>query len=140
MTDTTDSTLPEDSPLDARIHDELVVDVPDDVELVDAIGGTVEIVRQSWKLRLTDALEQRTLQDRVFTYLLAAYAANIVSQGERPPTVTRAELVDVFGGDAADDIAWHGWVRTFDNYAEIRPESLSHVTAELTRRYGSGDE
>jgi len=134
--DTPDETLPQNSPLDARIHDELVVDVPDDVELVDAINGTVEIVRQSWKLRLTDALDERTLQDRVFTYLLAAYAANIASEGERPPTVTRAELVDVFGEDAADDIAWHGWVRTYDNYAEIRTECLSHVTAELTQRYG----
>jgi hypothetical protein len=139
MTDTTDPTLPEDSPLDARIHDEMVVDIPDDVQLVDAIGGAVEIVRDTWTLRLTDAMGARDRQDQVFTYLLAAYAANVVSDGERPPTVTRTELYDLFGAEATREIAWHGWVRTYDDYAEIRPESLSAVAAELTRRYGGDD-
>jgi hypothetical protein len=131
----TDDALPQNNTLNARIHDELIVDVPDDVELVEAIGGTVEIVRQSWTLRVTAGLGERTLQDRVFTYLLAAYAANIVSDGVRPPAVTRDELIDVFGEEAAE-IAWHGWVRTYDSHAEIRPECLSHVTAELKQRYG----
>src|SRR6056297_1414457 len=113
-------------PLDMRVRDELVVDIPDDAELLAAIGGTVKIVRKSWKLKTTDALEVREPTEKVFTYLLAAYAANIVSDGQRPPTVTRTELIDVFGSEISDEIAWHGWVRTYDGYAEIKPKMLTH--------------
>lgn len=121
--------------LDDRIREEMVVDIPDDADLIGAIGGAVEIVRGSWKLKLTEKIEERGPQEKAFTYLLAAYAANIVSDGERPPSVTRAELTDVFGTEVAENIAWHGWVRTFDGYAEIRPECLTHATQELKRRF-----
>ena len=126
----------DEQPLDQRIREEMVVDVPDDADLVGAIDGAVEIVRGSWKLKLTEKIGQREPQEKVFTYLLAAYAANIASDGERPPSVTREELSDVFGKEVADDAAWHGWLRTYDGYAEIRPECIRHVTDELKRRYG----
>jgi len=126
----------DEQPLDQRIREEMVVDVPDDADLVGAIDGAVEIVRGSWKLKLTEKIGQREPQEKVFTYLLAAYAANIASDGERPPSVTREELSDVFGKEVADDAAWHGWLRTYDGYAEIRPECIPHVTDELKRRYG----
>lgn len=129
----------ENRPLDDRIREEMVVDIPDDADLLAAIGGAVEIVRGSWKLKLTEQIRGRDPQEKAFTYLLAAYAANIASDGERPPSVTREELADVFGADIADDIAWHGWVRTYDGYAEIRPECLTHATQELARRYGDAD-
>lgn len=122
--------------LEDRIREEIVVDVPDDADLLGAIGGAVEIVRGSWKLKLTEKIEERDQQEKAFTYLLAAYAANIASDGKRAPSVTREELIDVFGADIAEDVAWHGWVRTYDGYAEIRPECLTHATKELKRRYG----
>ena len=122
-----------------RIRKDLVVEIPDDVDLLEAIGGAVEIVRGSWKLQLTEHIKEREPLEKVFTYLLAAYAANIVSDGERPPTVTREELIDVFGSELANDVAWHGWVRSYDGCAEIRPECLRHVTNELATRYGGKD-
>jgi hypothetical protein len=123
-----------------RIQDEMVVEIPDDVDFLDAIGGAVEIVRGSWKLKLTDEIKERDDQEKAFTYLLAAYAANIASDGERPPTVSRQELGDVFGDEIANDVAWHGWVKTYDGYAEIRPDCLRHATDELAARYGDTDE
>jgi len=122
--------------LDERIRDEMVVDVPPDADLVGAIDGAVEIVRGSWKLQLTEKIQERKPQEKIFTYLLAAYAANIASDGERPPSVTREELSDVFGKELTDEVAWHGWVRTYDGYAEIRPECIRHATDELKQRYG----
>jgi len=130
----------EDAQLENRIRGEMIVEVPDDADLVGAIGGAVEILRGSWKLRLTDQIAERDAQESAFTYLLAAYAANIASDGERPPSVTREELTDVFGSEVAEDLAWHGWVRTYDGYAEIRPECLAHATAELKSRYGGRTE
>jgi hypothetical protein len=82
----------------------MIVEVPDDADLVGAIGGAVEILRGSWKLRLTDQIAERDAQESAFTYLLAAYAANIASDGERPPSVTREELTDVFGSEVAEDV------------------------------------
>jgi len=125
-----------DSPLEDRIREEMVVEIPEDADLLGAIAGAVEIVRGSWKLKLTEEIEGRYAQDKAFTYLLAAYAANIASDGERPPSVTREEMTDVFGPEVAEDVAWHGWVRTYDGYAEIRPECLNHATKELKNRYG----
>jgi len=125
-------------PLERRIREEFVVDVPEDADLVEAIGGAVEIVRGSWELNPTDGISRRDSQEKAFTYLLAAYAANIASDGERPPAVTRRELTDVFDSDVAEDVAWHGWVRTYDGHAEIRPECLTHVTQELKRQYVAG--
>jgi len=121
-----------------RIRAEMVVEIPDDIDFLDAISGAVEIVRGNWKLKLTDGIKERDDQEKVFTYLLAAYAANIASDGERPPTVSRQELVDVFGKEIANDVAWHGWVKTYDGYAEIRSDCLSHATEELAARYGNG--
>lgn len=129
-----------DQSLEDRIRKKMVVEVPDDADLVGAIGGAVEIVRGSWKLKLTEKIEGREPREKAFTYLLAAYAANVASDGERPPTVTREELSDVFGEEVAEDVAWHGWVRTYDGYAEIRPECLPHVTAELKQRYSPTQE
>jgi len=126
--------------LEDRIREEMVVEIPDDVDLLEAIGGTVEIVRGSWKLNLTQKFKERDDREKVFTYLLAAYAANIASDGERPPTVTREELSDVFGDEIANDVAWHGWVRTYDGYAEIHPDNLRHATDELASRYGDNDD
>jgi hypothetical protein len=139
MSDTNQNEEDQDRPLEDRIREELVVDIPDDADLIEAIGGAVEIVRGSWKLKLTEKIEERDQQEKAFTYLLAAYAANIASDGERPPSVTRRELTDVFGADVAEDVAWHGWVRTYDGYAEIRPECLTHATKELKRRYVERD-
>jgi hypothetical protein len=124
-----------EQPLDERIREQMVVEVPGDADLVEAINGAVEIVSGSWKLHITEKMAERDTLDKLFTYLLAAYAANIASDGQRPPSVTRDELIDVFGREPAEDIAWHGWVRTYDGYAEIRPECLTHTTAELKRRY-----
>ena len=126
--------------LEDRIREEMVVEIPDDVDLLDAIGGAIEIVRGSWKLKLTEKIKERDDREKVFTYLLAAYAANIASDGERPPTVTREELSDVFGDEIANDVAWHGWVRTYDGYAEIDPDALRHATDELAARYGDNDD
>jgi len=119
-----------------RIQDEMVVEIPDDIDFLDAISGAVEIVRGSWKLKLTDGIAERDDQEKVISYLLAAYAANIASDGERRPTVSRQELIDVFGEEIANDVAWHGWVITYDGYAEIRSDCLRHATEELAARYG----
>jgi hypothetical protein len=128
-----------DRPLEDRIREEMVVEMPNDADLLGAIGGAVEIVRGSWKLKLTEKIEERDPEEAAFTYLLASYAANIVSDGERPPTVTRDELTDVFGSEVADNLAWHGWVRTYDGYAEIRPDCLIHATEELKSRYDDAE-
>jgi hypothetical protein len=126
--------------LEERIDRQMVVDVPDEAELVRAIGEAVNIVSGSWKLQPTDALEEREREDQVLTYLLAAYAANVVSHGERPATATRQELSDMFGNKLAQEIAWHAHVDTVENYAEVRPESLVSLTKELSRRYGGDDD
>jgi len=128
-TDNTDRTLAEE------IRDTFVVDEPDEDELVYALEGVIEIVDRSWRIVVHDEIEDREPKDRVFTYLLAKYAAARVSDSDSPVVATREELNQHFDRGLVKDVCEHGWVRHWDGNVQIRPPFFVHTAAELNARY-----
>ena len=118
-----------------KIREALVVDDPDEDELVSSLEGVVEIVDGSWRIVVHDEIEEREPKDRVFTYLLAKYAAARLSDGESPMAATREELYQHFDRGLVKDICKHGWVRHWDGNVQIRPQFYSHTAAELNALY-----
>ena len=128
-----------DTTLADLIREKLVVDEPDEDELVNALEEVIEIVNDSWRIVVHDEIEEREPKDRVFTYLLAKYAAARVSDGEAPMAATREELYQHFDRGLVKDVCEHGWVRHWDGYVQIRPQFYVHTAAELKRRYVDTD-
>jgi len=130
-TNGTDHTLAE------QIREKLVVDEPDEVALVDALEGAIEIIDGSWRIAVRNEIEERECKDQVFTYLLAKYAAARVSDGAVPMTATRKELSEHFDRQLVKEVCEHGWVRHWDGYVQIRPNFYKYAAEELTARYAS---
>lgn len=126
----------DDCSLQERIRDKLLVDEPDEDALVDALDGAVSIVRGSWRIVVEDGMGEREPKDRVFTYLLAKYAASRVSDGEAPLEASIAELRDHFGHEIIREVADHGWVRTREGFLSVRPAFYQHLADEMAARYG----
>ena len=118
-----------------QIRDKLVVDEPDEVALVDALEGAIEIVDGSWRIAVRNGIEGREPKDQVFTYLLAKYAAAQVSDGDVPMTATRGELYEHFDRQLVKEVCEHGWVRHWDGNVQIRPNFYKHTADELAARY-----
>lgn len=131
MSDTPGETLAD------KIQDALVVDEPDEKELVDALAGAIEITDGSWTLNVNDAIEAREPKDQVFTYLLGKYAAARVSDGEAPMAAKRDELYRHFDRKLVKVVCEHGWVKHWDGYVQIRPDLYQHTATELSVRYGN---
>ena len=125
--------------LEERIHEQLVVEEPDETALVDALEGGIEIVDGRWSLNIKDTLSEREQKDRVFTYLLGKYAAARVSDGDSSMAATREELYQHFDRGLVKDVCEHGWVRHWDGQVQIRPQFYKHLAAELSRRYADTD-
>lgn len=124
-------------PLAEQIRNKLVVDEPDEVALVDALEGAIEIVDGSWRIAVRDEIEQREPKDQVFSYLLAKYAAARVSDGGVPMTATREELYEHFDRQLVKEVCEHGWVRHWDGNVQIRPNFYKHTADELAARYAN---
>ena len=124
-----------DTTLAEKIREKLVVDEPDEDELVNALEGVTEIVDESWRIVVFDEIEEREPKDRVITYLLAKYAAARVSDGDSPIVATREELNQHFDRGLVNDVCEHGWVRHWDGNVQIRPLFYVHTAAELNARY-----
>jgi len=124
-----------DKPLSKQIHEKLVVDEPDEVVLVDALENAVEIVNGSWRINVCEPMEKREPKDRVFTYLLAKYAAARVSDGGVSMAAARNELHEHFDRQLVKEVCEHGWVRHWDGSVQIRPNFYKHAADELARRY-----
>jgi hypothetical protein len=124
-----------DTTLAEKIRGKLVVDEPDEDELVNALEEVVEIVDGSWRIVVHDEIEKREPMDRVYTYLLAKYAAARVSDGDSPIAATREELYQHFDRGLVKNVCEHGWVRHWDGNVQIRPQFYVHTAAELNARY-----
>lgn len=121
--------------LEEQIHEKLVVDEPDEDALVDALEGAIEIVNGSWRIVVHDEIENREPKDRVFTYLLAKYAAARVSDGGVSMSASRGELNEHFDRQVVKGVCEHGWVRHWNGQVQIRPRHYKHTADELARRY-----
>ena len=132
-TDDTEQTLAD------LIREKLVVDEPDEDELVNALEEVIEIVDGSWQIVVHDEIEEREPKDRVFTYLLANYAAARVSGGEAPMAATCEELYQHFDRGLVKDVCEHGWVRHWDGYVQIRPQFYVLTAPVLNARYVDTD-
>jgi hypothetical protein len=121
-----------------KIRDRLVIDEPDE-SFVDALEGAVRITNQTWRVLPTDGIWKRRSQDRVFTYLLAQYAASRLSGREVPMFVTRAELYDHFDRATVKQVCEHDWVRNWDGKLQIEPNALFDTAEVLADLYGGDD-
>lgn len=131
--------MPEDDAergLKEKIREALVIDEPDEDELVNALEGAVEIADGSWRIVVRDEIDEREPKDRIFTYLLAKYAAWRVSEGSVSMAAKREELYQHFDRGLVNDVCEHGWVKHWDGHVQIRPEFYVHTAAELNDRYG----
>jgi len=139
MTGKDDSSGDTEQSLSEQSRRELIVDEPDEIALVEALEGAIEIVDGSWHIQVRDGIEEREPKDQVFTYLLAKYAAARVSDGDAGMAATRRELYEHFGHKLVKEVCEHGWVRHWNGNVQIRPDFYTHTADELAARYGSAD-
>lgn len=122
--------------LHEKIHEQLVVEEPDDEALLDAVEGCVEITEARHEVLVTDEIHERPPIHRVMTYLLGRYCAVRLSDNQVSAETDRDDIIERFGRDVYGDAIAHGWIEHWDSRVRLNPRCYDAAAKELAAKYG----
>lgn len=136
MTNTTEENNgDEEKSLEEKIHERMVYPNPEGY-ILDALQGTLEIYRQTGNLRVLEGIEERTAEDRIYTYLLGAWAAHWIEV--RDSAVCSVEQleedIDVTAEEIGEAVEL-GWVQRQNGKLRLKDAHVNEAAWYLVGEY-----